>query len=382
MNSPATPPKARAVNILAAARRPIARYRPWVIALVLGAVLLVVGIGFMLGLRPVSKPKDPPPAAAEAEVGAATAELDRRLPATYGDPLPLRGEAAGAAHDAGPVSQTPPPPGGAPGPSPEQAARLEEVRAARRSGPFFGGGPAAARSPGGLGDQPGQNVAVATRGDGDGRTAKEQFISKAASDQHIVPHLLTPPLTAFEIKAGTLISAALVTALSSDLPGPVIAQVTEPVFDHASGRRILIPQGARLIGRYDSEVSHGQDRALVVWTRIVFPDGASLNIGAMSGGDATGAAGLADQVDDHLPKLARAVGLSTLISIAGAAAQNSLSRSSDNLVLQDAAGGVSASASQTGQRLVDRDLQRAPTLRVRPGWPLKIIVDKDLLFTA
>lgn len=99
----------------------------------------------------------------------------------------------------------------------------------------------------------------------------------------------------------------------------------------------------------------------------------------MTAADATGAAGLSDQVDTHLPVLARAIGLSTLISIGGSAAQNSLARGSDNLVLQDGAGGVATQASQTGQRLVERDLQRSPTLRIRPGFPVRVMVDKDLI---
>lgn len=371
-------PKSRAAGLLAAPQRPIARYRPWVIALALGGVLLLVGLGFMVGLRPKTQTAAEPAPPPEVENAAAAADLDRRLPSTYDDPLALRSAERVEAPVAEGAAQQAPPPTAAAGPAPEQTRRLEEVRAANASALFFGG-PVAASTPAAQPDLP---RVEASAPELEGRSAKERFIARAAAEQHLSPHLVTPPLSAFEIKAGTLISAALVTALSSDLPGPVIAQVTEPVFDHATGRRVLIPQGARLIGRYDSQVSHGQDRALVVWTRIVFPDGRSLSIGAMSGADAAGAVGLADQVDDHLPRLARAIGLSTLISIGGAAAQNSLARSSDNLVLQDAAGGVAASASQTGQRVVERDLQRAPTLRVRPGWPLKIIVDKDLLFIA
>ena len=373
MSEPARPPKSSAASILRAPRRPIARYRPWVIAFALGGVLLLVGVGFLIGLRPPSERSPTPTQPAEVETSAAAADLDRRLPATYDDPLAMR--AADQVETSPIAAPTAAPPAGAIAPSPEQARRVEELRAANASGLFFGGTGVTAdpQEP-----QPGVTASSAEAG----RTAKERFIASSATGQHIVPHLVSGPLSAFEIKAGAIISAALVTGLSSDLPGPVIAQVTEPVFDHATGLQILIPQGARLIGRYDSQVSPGQDRALVVWTRIVFPDGRSLNIGAMSGGDATGAAGLSDQVDAHVPMLARAIGLSTLISIGGAVAQNSLSRGSDNLILQDAAGGLAASASQTGQRLVDRDLQRAPTLRVRPGWPVKIIVDKDLLFAA
>jgi type IV secretion system protein VirB10 len=367
--------KNSAAGILSSPRRPIARYRPWVIALVLAGVLLLVAIGFLVGLRPKSPAVQQPGPPVEMDNGAAAAELDRRLPATYDDPLALRStdqsEPSIAAAPAQSSASSPA------GPPPEQVRGLEELRAANGSGPFFGGPVPAPSVP-----RHDMQMVPAPAPEFETRTAKERFIARTGAEQHLSPYLVTPPLSAFEIKAGTLISAALVTGLSSDLPGPVIAQVTEPVFDHVTGRRVLIPQGARLIGRYDSQVSHGQDRALVVWKRIIFPDGRSLSIGAMTGADATGAAGLADQVDAHLPNLMRAVGLSTLISIGGAAAQNSLARSSDNLILQDAAGGVSATASQTGQRLVERDLQRAPTLRVRPGWPLKIIVDKDILFAV
>ena len=107
------------------------------------------------------------------------------------------------------------------------------------------------------------------------------------------------------MKAGTVIPAALITALNSDLPGEVIAQVTEPVYDHVTGRTVLIPQGSRLIGQYDSQIAYGQQRALIAWNRIIMPDGRSINIGSMSGADLSGAAGLQDRVDDHCWQLAR-----------------------------------------------------------------------------
>ncbi len=254
------------------------------------------------------------------------------------------------------------------------------MRAARASSPLFAQGPSP--FPPATTEAPPAMTAVAappTAVMAQTSSAKERFIAQAGSAQDYSPNLPQRPISAFEIKAGTLIPAALITGLDSDLPGPVVAQVTEPVFDHTTGRTVLIPQGARLIGKYDSQVAYGQDRALVVWTRIVFPDGRSLNIGAMVGADLTGAGGLADRVDTHTSALARAVGLSSLLSIGGAAAQNALTRGSDRLVLQDAAGGVSEAASQVGQRLVERDMQRAPTIHIRPGWPLRVLVDKDLV---
>jgi type IV secretory pathway VirB10-like protein len=374
----ARPAKLSAESVLRAPRRPVTRYRPWVIGSIVLALFLLVGLGFMVAFgqgqpRRAAAAVPPPPAA------AAAAELDHRLPVSYDDPLALAGPQTAVSPI--PAATAPSPARPPAGPSPAELQRSQELIAAHGSGPFFMGG--ASGPPGTIApvaatpsSRPAPPTASATG------SSKERFVAGAATDQEISPHLAAAPLSRFEVKAGAIIPAALLTGLNSDLPGPVIAQVTEPVFDHLTGRRVLIPQGARLIGRYDSQVSYGQDRALVVWTRIVFPDGRSLNIGAMTGADTTGAGGLTDRIDDHIPVLARAIGFSTLISIGGAAAQNSIGRGSNNLVLQDGAGGLASAASQTGQKLVDRDLQRAPTLRVRPGWPLRLIVDTDLVFTS
>ena len=142
-----------------------------------------------------------------------------------------------------------------------------------------------------------------------GQGAKRQFLASARADDYLATPLRGPE-SAWEVKAGTVIPAALLTSINSDLPGELIAQVTEPVYDHATGRTVLIPQGARLIGQYDSQVAYGQDRTLIAWNRIVFPDGRSINIGSMSGADLTGAAGLADRVDGHFWQLAKGILLS------------------------------------------------------------------------
>lgn len=390
------PAKASAHAVLGAPRRPIARYRPAVLAAGLLGVMLLVGAGVMVAFG-----GGPSPAAAPAEPAANTeapgpAPIDARLPATYGELGPPPGWRPAPAST--PVA-TPPPATSAMSPSDAaQQQRQQEILAARRSGPFFGGAagsftalaaPSAASSA-----APSFLPSVAPGADDGAQVpflasaaaaptpmgGAEAFIARAsASSPTAVASLPQPPLSPFEVKAGTVISAALITGLDSDLPGMVIAQVTEPVFDHRSGRVVLIPQGARLIGKYDSQVGYGQNRVLLVWTRLIWPSGRSMDLGGMTGADATGAAGLSDQVDTHLPVLARAIGLSTLIAIGGAAAQNSLARSNDNLVLQDSAEGLAGQASQTGQRLVERDLQRRPTLRIRPGFPVRIMVDRDLI---
>lgn len=367
--------KRSAESVLAAPRRPVARYRPAVIAAGVGGVLLLVGLGFLIafggGRRAARAPAEAPPPAEAAETPT---DLDRRLPASYGDPAarpnPTTEPLPVAASSAAAVVEPP----AAVGPSTVEQRRAQEALAAHAAPPFFGAPAAAIPAPGRLDPPlPAQPTTAPAL------TPKQRFVADAAAHEDYVAAVPRAPLSAYEIKAGAVIPAALVTGLNSDLPGPVIAQVTEPVFDHRTGQIVLIPQGTRLIGVYDSQVTYGQDRALVVWTRLVFPSGRSMDLGAMVGADPTGAGGLADRVDTHLPLLARAVGLSSLISVGGAAAQNSLARGGGGAVLQDAAGGVASAASQVGQRLVDRDLQHAPTLRIRPGWPLRVLVDKDLV---
>ena len=171
-----------------------------------------------------------------------------------------------------------------------------------RSGADAGGGPGAwlrhAARAGGRRRAAGQN----------GQGEKRQFAAGSRADDYLA-NPLRDAISPWEVKAGTIIPAALITAINSDLPGEVIAQVTEPVYDHATGRTVLIPQGSRLIGQYDSQVAYGQSRALIAWNRVIMPNGRSINIGSMTGADLTGASGLQDQTDGHFWQLARGVAL-------------------------------------------------------------------------
>lgn len=372
-------PKASARSVLDAPRFPVARYRPVVLAALGAGVVIAIGAAFIVAFgEPRHLEKAVDVAVAPSEPDGASAITDR-LPARYDDPS-VRPPPATA-----PETQAS---AAAPGPSSTTAEApptraQQEAQAAYASGPFFGGAPAHAPE-----TTPVSAAATSTFGPAppaaggaamDGVTDKERFIARSAAGSSTLAALPRPALSPFEIKAGAIIPAALVTGLDSDLPGMVIAQVTEPVFDHLTGSTVLIPQGARLIGKYDSQVSYGQSRALVVFTRLIFPSGRSVDLGAMVGADPTGAGGLADRVDNHLPRLAKAVGLSTLVAVGASAAQNSAGRGVGDRVLIDAAGGVAGSASQTGQRIVERDLQRAPTIKVRPGYPVRVLVDKDLV---
>lgn len=187
-------------------------------------------------------------------------------------------------------------------------------------------------------------------------------------------HELAPPSSPYQIMAGDVISAALVTGLDSDLPGAVIAQVTENVYDTVTGRFLLIPQGARLIGSYDSAIAFGQKRALVVWRRLVLPDGWSLSLDNLPATDASGYAGLSDKVDFHTWRLLQGVGMSTLLGIG-----SELSLDDDSDLVRALQRSTQQAATQSGQQIVSRQLSVQPTLRVRPGWPLKVIVHKDLV---
>jgi type IV secretory pathway VirB10-like protein len=144
---------------------------------------------------------------------------------------------------------------------------------------------------------------------------KIAFADSRADDDIYNPHGIESPASPFQLMAGSLISASLVTGINSDLPGTVIAQVTQPVYDSISGNHLLIPQGSRLIGRYQSEISFGQSRALLVWDRILFPDGRSIRI-SEPGADTAGAAGLSDRTDNHWNKVLAAAGLATILGMA------------------------------------------------------------------
>lgn len=188
-------------------------------------------------------------------------------------------------------------------------------------------------------------------------------------------HQLIPAASPWMLSAGTIIPASLITALNSDLPGMVLAQVTENVRDSATGRAILVPQGARLIGRYDSVVAFGQRRALLVWNRIVFPDGSSVELDHVPASDVSGYSGLKDGVDSHTWQLLKGIGLSTLL---GVGTQLSLGSSESDLVraLRES---TQQNAANGGNQLTSRNLDIQPTITVRPGWPVRAILNKDLV---
>ena len=275
----------------------------------------------------------------------------------------------------------------------DDAARAEELRLAQlarqanEGGVFFQAGAnhaggTNATMPSAVGLPPLADVAPGAAGrlsldparDPNAVQRKLDFVN-AQDDRNIYnPHAVQDPVSPYEVMAGTLISASLITGLDSDLPGLVVSQVTQNVYDTVTGQTLLIPQGSRLVGSYDSVVAFGQSRALVVWQRIIMPDGSSIQIDNLPATDGQGYSGLSDDVDYHTWALIKGVAISTLL---GVGTELSLSGQSD--LLQSIRESTQDSVNQAGQQITQKNLNIQPTIKVRPGWPLRVIVHKDLV---
>jgi type IV secretion system protein VirB10 len=188
------------------------------------------------------------------------------------------------------------------------------------------------------------------------------------------PDRLQSPPSPFVVQAGAVIPAALVTGIRSDLPGQIVGQVTENVYDTPTGRFLLIPQGARLIGIYDSKVAFGQNRVLLAWTRLILPDGRSLVLEKLPAGDAQGYAGLQDRVDRHWSGLFGMAALSTILGIGA-----ELGNNDDSDIVRAIRQGSVGTFNQVGQQAVGQGLSVPPTLTIRPGAPVRVMVTRDLI---
>lgn len=213
---------------------------------------------------------------------------------------------------------------------------------------------------------------------------KEAFFDRAAKDASWISPYSRMVGQQFELKTGAVIPGVMVTGINSDLPGNIIAQVSQNVFDSATGKHLLLPQGAKLFGVYDSRVIYGQERVLVAWNRVVFPDGSAITLGAMPGSDMAGNAGYTDEVNNHYFRIFGSAVLMSLMSGGMAYTMDSLDNSnseSDKPTLQNEMG--SALAAQLGQatlQLLQKNLNIKPTLEIRPGYQFNVIVTKDLVF--
>ncbi|UBS33882.1 conjugal transfer protein TraI [Altererythrobacter sp. N1] len=307
-------------------------------------------------------------------------QLGAPLPGDLGGPIVA---AQQSNPNAGPGGQPP----GAQGMTPEELAaqRAAQEQETAITSPLFLGGQAGAtaQASGEGAARPGLDLAgleAATpdapeTADGPNRQrAKREFVERVPESRTLNDAHLVDPVSPHIVQAGSVIAAALITGISSDLPGQVTAQVTQSVYDSPTGRTLLIPQGSRLIGDYDAGVAFGQRRVLLVWNRLILPDGRSIILDRQPAGDPSGFAGLEDSVNEHWGGILRAAGLSTLLSIGA-----ELGTDSDDDIARAIRDGGQNTINQAGQDIVRRQLNIQPTLTVRPGYPVRVLVSRDLV---
>ena len=303
-----------------------------------------------------------------------TADGLNGLPSDYTGPVlgpPLPGDLGRPILDAQERGQPVPPSAiNPPAVDPEEQRRLAEEEAARTSRVFFQTASGATREASAsnlaglnLGNQPGtaQNNDLA-------------FLNAPVDRRTVALDRVTPPASPFVLQAGSVIPAALITGIRSDLPGQITAQVTQHIYDSPTGNMVLIPQGTRIIGEYSNDVGFGDRRVLLVWNRLIFPNGRSIVLERQPGADTQGYAGLEDGVDYHWWDLAKAAGLSTLLSVGA-----ELTMDDDDRLIQAIRNGAQDTINDAGQQIVQRQLQVAPTLTIRPGFPVRVIVTRDLV---
>ena len=229
-----------------------------------------------------------------------------------------------------------------------------------------------AAGPASMAAQPADPTAVQNRQD-----QKEAFLKGGATETRNSGNLALPA-SPYQVMAGTVIAGALVTGIKSDLPGDVIATVTEPVFDTSTGKFLLIPQGSRILGKYNSQVSYGQSRVQVVWNRVILPDTSSLTLDNLVGTDPAGYAGLEDDVDWHWKRIFAGAVLTTLLGV-GAELAAPENRQDGNRIVIAGRDSAQDSINQVGQEITRRNMNIQPTLTARPGLPVRVIVARDLV---
>jgi type IV secretory pathway VirB10-like protein len=407
---PEQPAKASNASLLAAAPPRATRYRRnLIIALTSGAAIFFAG-AFVFGF--MHSPGGGPGQNSSTATNQASPDFGQ-FPNSYADltkkptppkgvlaptNLPASGQTTQAATTANNGNST------GNGPPQESAAQLAADKAAA-SALFFSGttdpdtvtaqagqGGSGIVQPARLGilptpgQVPAQGAQNGASADPGGQGDKNSFLSASSTPPttDYTSTSLQTPISKYEVQAGTTIPAALLTVINSDLPGDVVAQVTENVYDSPTGNYLLIPQGAKLYGKYDSLISYAQTRALVVWNRIIFPNGTSIDLDGMVGTDPTGESGVQDQVNRHIWGLVGAIAAATLLnfgpSLALEATEPSQSNSgSTTNVYTDPAQNLGNSVNNIGQEIVSKELNRPNTITIRSGYPLRVLVNKDLV---
>ncbi|MCA1200146.1 conjugal transfer protein TraI [Sphingomonas sp. R647] len=308
-------------------------------------------------------------------------KLGPPLPGDLGRPI-LSAQQRGVEVSAPPIGDTSPPSTkSVPDAARTSRERAREERDTARTSRLFAAGSAVSSSPDAVTQpvasrlEPSLPPAGASRASQEiDRSARRSFLAAGAEVVAESNHRVIQPSSEFAVQAGSIIPAALITGIRSDLPGLITAQVTEPVYDSVTGRHLLIPQGSRLVGEYDAEISMGQNRVLLAWDRLILPDGRSIKLDRLPGADASGYAGLEDRVDHHWGGVFRAALVSSLLSV-GAQVGND----DDDALVRALREGSSESIARTGQELVRRQMAVQPTLTIRPGTRLRVIVTRDLI---
>lgn len=391
--SPPATKEAPETLMLRARPRSVKRLSKKALAVLIGVSAIAVAAAALFALRPSLRTNAPVEQSYSTD-HKATADGLATLPGDYagvprlGDPLPgdlggpmLRAQQEGRMNTIVPAG---PPPG--PDPA-EQAAiaerqrRVQEVRAAIGSPllAFSKQAGAAAVASAAAPPPPFTQPMTAAPADTPSIGRHEAFMAAKPSDAETLPSgRLQAAASPYTLMAGSVIAAALVTGLNSDLPGQVVATVTAPAFDTVTGRHLLVPQGSRLIGIYDSQTGYGEQRALLVWTRLILPDGSSITLDRMPATDQAGYAGVSDRVNNHWGKLASGAALSTLLGVAAelAAPQN---QGSDGRIIIAGRDGLQDSVNQVGQQITRRNLDIKPTITVKPGFPIRVLVNRDLV---
>ncbi len=338
----------------------------------LGAVgMLAIGLALGYALQG-NTPKGPVQAAQDTDVRASADGLSA-LPSDYtntpklGPPLPgdlgrpiLNAQRQG---HAGPV------------PSMGDRRGDQEIEAARTSRLFAQVEAREGQSAQAVPVMAGASGAQASPTGIDLQAGNRAFLAGQPERVTVSPDRIVPPASPYVLQAGTVIAGALNTKISSDLPGQITGHVTQNVYDSPTGRYLLIPQGSTLFGAYNSSVSFGQQRTQIIWTRLIYPNGDSLVLEKLPGGDAIGQSGLFDEVNSHWGQLFRAALVTTLLSV-GSEAGTSWN---ENNLMQAIRSGASNGFSMVGNRLIDRSLNVQPTLTDRPGLPFTLILNRDLV---
>lgn len=402
--APDAPPKVAPENVaLRAQPRPVTRLNRRTLALLTGGLGVAVLGATMWSLQPTHRRGGNKPSELYNVDRVSRSEGLDQLPADYsklpakvpalGPPLPgdlgpaiVNSQQPAVAHYASPGQE----PGAA-----ERDAKRKEAESAAGSSVFFrssnqhaaaapaqvaAAGPTSglagfdphAAGPASTAAQPADPTAVQNRQD-----QKEAFQKAGTTETHNSGNLQMPT-SPYQVMAGTVIAAALVTGIKSDLPGDVIGTVTEPVYDTATGRYLLIPQGSRIFGKYSSQVAYGQSRVQVAWNRIILPDTSSLTLDSLAGTDPAGYAGLEDGVDWHWDRIFAGAALTTLLGVGAELAAPENRQGGDRVIIAGR-DSLQDSVNQAGQEMTRRNLNIQPTLTERPGLPVRIIVNRDLV---